>query len=105
LSVTETAINSARALAAEFIRTFALIFVGAAAAITLGAAHIGNRDRAVSRSNRIAAGNQIPSDRITDHDDLNHRLEESAERADLGKEEALLSEASTSIEEKPERIG
>jgi len=37
--VTETAIGSARALAAEFIGTFALIFIGAAAAIALGVNH------------------------------------------------------------------
>jgi hypothetical protein len=103
--VTETAISLARGSAAEFIRTFALIFIGVGAAITLGAAHIGNRGRAVSRCSRIAASNQIPWDRITDHDDLNHQFEESAERADLGEEEALSSKSSTSIEEKPDRVG
>jgi hypothetical protein len=46
-----------------------------------------------------------PRDRITDHNDLNHRFEESAERADLGQEEALSSKPSTSIEEKPDRVG
>jgi len=37
--VTETAIGSVRALAAEFIGTFALIFIGAGAAIALGVNH------------------------------------------------------------------
>jgi aquaporin Z len=37
--VTETAIGSVRALAAEFIGTFALIFIGAGAAIALGINH------------------------------------------------------------------
>lgn len=37
--MTETAIGSVRALAAEFIGTFALIFIGAGAAIALGVNH------------------------------------------------------------------
>jgi glycerol uptake facilitator-like aquaporin len=37
--MTQTAIGSVRALAAEFIGTFALIFIGAGAAIALGVDH------------------------------------------------------------------
>jgi glycerol uptake facilitator-like aquaporin len=36
LTVTDTATGSVRALAADFIGTFALIFIGAGAAIALG---------------------------------------------------------------------
>jgi glycerol uptake facilitator-like aquaporin len=43
LTATETAIDSVRALAAEFIGAFALIFIGAGAAITLGVGPSENR--------------------------------------------------------------
>jgi glycerol uptake facilitator-like aquaporin len=43
LTATETAIGSVRALAAEFIGDFALIFIGAGATITLGVGPSENR--------------------------------------------------------------